>query len=50
MRAIENEEVKSGDIVLYKSFTGREMDFGGKKYLIIPFTEIFAKVGEREII
>jgi len=50
MSAIENAEVKPGDVVLYKPFSGTEMEFGGNKYLILPYSEIFAKVVETEMI
>ena len=48
MSAIENAEVKPGDVVLYKPFSGTEMEFEGKKYLILPYSDIFAKVVETE--
>jgi chaperonin GroES len=48
MSAIENAEVKPGDIVLYKPFSGSEMEFEGKNYLILPYADIFAKVVETE--
>jgi chaperonin GroES len=48
MGAIENAEIKPGDVVLYKPFTGNEMEFEGKKYLILPYADIFAKVVETE--
>lgn len=48
MSAIENAEVKPGDVVLYKPFSGSEMEFEGKNYLILPYADIFAKVVETE--
>jgi chaperonin GroES len=48
MSAIENAEVKPGDVVLYKPFSGTEMEFDDKKYLILPYSDIFAKVVETE--
>lgn len=50
MAAIENAEVKPGDIVLYKPFGGTEAEFGGKKYLILQYSDIFARVVETEAI
>lgn len=50
MGAIENAEVKPGDTVLYKPFGGTEVEFEGKKYLILPYTDIYAKVVETEVI
>ena len=48
MGAIENSEVRPGDVVLYKPFAGTEMDFEGNRYLMLPYADIFAKVVETE--
>lgn len=48
MSAIENAEVKVGDIVIYKSYSGNEIEFEGKKYLVLPYADILAKVVETE--
>jgi len=45
---IENAEIAVGDVVLYKAFSGNETEFEGKKYLLIPYTEILAKVVETD--
>lgn len=45
---IENAEIAIGDVVLYKEFAGTEIDFDGKKYLLLPYTEILSKVVETE--
>lgn len=50
MGAIENAEVKPGDTVLYKPFGGTEVEFEDKKYLILPYSDIFARVVETEAI
>lgn len=47
---IKNAEVTIGDVVLYKEFTGTEIDFEGKKYLLLPYTDILSKVVETESI
>jgi len=47
---IENAEIAPGDEVLYKKYTGTEIDFDGKKYLLLPYTEILSKVVETESI
>jgi len=44
MSTIENAEIKPGDEVLFKPYTGTEVEFGGKKYLILPYSEILAKI------
>jgi len=48
MSAIDNAEVKPGDIVLFKAYSGTEIDFEGKKFLILPYTDILAKIIETE--
>ncbi|HKJ79510.1 MAG TPA: co-chaperone GroES [Prolixibacteraceae bacterium] len=47
---IENAEVAPGDEVLYKRFTGTEIDFDGKKYLLVPYADILSKIVETESI
>ena len=41
---IENAEIAPGDEVLYKQFAGTEIEFEGKKYLLLPYAEILSKV------
>lgn len=48
MGVIENAEIKPGDLVLYKPFAGTETEFEGKKYLILPYADVLAKVVETE--
>ncbi len=48
MSNIDNTEIAVGDKVLYKSFSGNEMEFEGKKYLLIQYPEILAKIVETE--
>ena len=48
MSAIENTEISVGDHVLYKDFTGTETEFEGKKYLLLPYADILAKVVETD--
>jgi chaperonin GroES len=47
---IENAEIAPGDEVLYKKFTGTEIEFEGKKYLLLPYADILSKVVETESI
>ena len=47
---IENAEVAPGDEVLYKKFAGTEIDFDGKKFLLLPYADILSKVVETESI
>jgi chaperonin GroES len=48
MSTIENAEIAVGDKVLYKSFSGNETEFEGKKYLFIQYSEILAKIVETD--
>lgn len=48
MGVIEKAEVKPGDTVLYKPFSGTEIEFEGKMCLILPYADILAKVVETE--
>jgi chaperonin GroES len=45
---IENPEISVGDTVLYKEFSGTEVEFEDKKYLLIQYSDILAKVVETE--
>ena len=44
MSVIDNPEIKPGDIVLFKAYSGTEGEFEGKKYLIFPYSDILAKI------
>lgn len=48
MGLVENAEVKPGDTVLFKAYSGTEVEFEGKKYLILPYADILAKIVETE--
>ena len=45
---IENPGIKAGDVVLYKKFSGTEVKFEGKDYLILPYADVLAKIVETE--
>ncbi len=47
---IENPEVSVGDQVLYKEYSGSEVEFEGRKYLLIQYADILAKIVETESI
>ncbi len=47
---VENPGIAVGDIVLYKEFSGSEIEFEDKKYLFIPYADVLAKVVETEAI
>jgi chaperonin GroES len=48
MGVIENAEIKPGDVVLFKKYGGTEIDFEGKKLLILPYADILAKIVETD--
>jgi len=50
MSNIDNPEISVGDVVLFKEYGGTETEFEGKKYLIIPYSDILAKIVETESI
>lgn len=50
MAAIDNAEIAPGDQVIFKGFSGSEIEFEGKKYLMMPYSDILAKVVETEAI
>ena len=45
---IEDCEIAVGDVVLYKSFSGDEVEYDGKKFLLIQYADILAKVVETD--
>ena len=47
---IENPGISVGDTVLYKDFSGNELEFDGKKFLFILYADVLAKVVETEAI
>ena len=48
MSSIDNPEVKPGDVVVYKPYSGTELEFENKKYLILPYADILAIITETE--
>jgi chaperonin GroES len=47
---IENTEISVGDVVFYKNFIGTEIDYEGKKYLMMPYADILGKLVETDTI
>lgn len=41
---IENPAVAVGDSVLFKKYSGTEVDYEGRKLLVIPYSDLLAKV------
>jgi chaperonin GroES len=47
---IENPEIAVGDVVFYKNFTGTELEYDGKNYLMMPYADILGKLVETDTI
>jgi len=45
---IENPGISIGDTVIYKKFSGTEVDFEGKKFLFVTYADLLAKIVETE--
>ena len=45
---IDNCEITVGDVVIYKKFSGTEIEFEGKKFLTVPYADLLAKVVDTE--
>jgi chaperonin GroES len=45
---IEDSEISVGDVVFYKNFSGTELEFDGKEYLMMPYADILGRVVETE--
>ncbi len=45
---IENAEIKVGDTVFYKKFSGSDLKMDDKEYLVIPYADLLAKVVETD--
>jgi chaperonin GroES len=47
---IENSEIAAGDTVLFRKFAGTDIEFEGRKYLVVPYSDLLAKIVETESI
>ena len=45
---IEDPEVEVGDVVFYKNFSGTEIEFDGREYLMMPYADILGRVVETD--
>ena len=45
---IENSGIVVGDTVFYKKYSGTEFDFESKKYMMVPYADLLAKIVETE--
>jgi chaperonin GroES len=44
----ENPGIVVGDTVFYKKYSGTEFDFESKKYMMVPYADLLAKIVETE--
>lgn len=45
---IEGPELVVGDTVIFKDYSGTEIDLDGEKFLVMPYADILAKIVETE--
>ena len=45
---IEDPEISVGDVVFYKNFSGTELEFDGKEYLMMPYADILGRIVETD--
>ena len=45
---IEGPEIVVGDTVIFKDYSGTEIDLDGEKFLVIPYADVLAKIVETE--
>jgi chaperonin GroES len=45
---ITDSEIAVGETVLFKKYSGTETEFEGHNYLLIPYTDILAKIVETD--
>ncbi|MCG8309968.1 MAG: co-chaperone GroES [Cytophagales bacterium] len=45
---IEGPEIAVGDTVVFKDFSGTEIDLDGEKLLVLPYADVLAKIVETE--
>ncbi|MDX9908590.1 MAG: co-chaperone GroES [Bacteroidales bacterium] len=45
---IENPLISVGELVLYKKFSGTELEYEGRNLLMIPYADLLAKVVDTE--
>jgi chaperonin GroES len=48
LSGIEKPEISAGDTVFYKAFSGTEIEFEGRKYLMVQYADILGKVVETD--
>ena len=48
MSNIEGPEIVVGDQVIYKDYSGTEIELDDEKFLVVPYEDILAKIVETE--
>lgn len=48
LSGIENAEIAVGDQVFFKEYSGTEIEFESRKYLLVPYADIMAKIVDTE--
>jgi chaperonin GroES len=48
LSGIEDPEISVGDVVFYKNFSGTELEFDGREYLMMPYADILGRVVETD--
>ena len=48
LSGIENAEIAVGDMVFFKEYSGTEIKFEEKDFLLVPYADILAKIVETE--
>ena len=47
---IENLEISVGDKVIFKKYSGTDIEFEKEEFIVVPYADILVKVVEMEII
>lgn len=48
LSGIEDPEIEVGDVVFYKNFSGTEIEYDGREYLMMPYADILGRVVETD--
>lgn len=48
LSGIDNAEIAVGDTVFFKEYSGTEIKFEERNYLLVPYADILAKIVETE--
>ena len=45
---LEDPEIEVGDVVFFKNFSGTEIEFDGREYLMMPYADILGRLVETD--